>query len=98
MEKTTIKKTRNDGVINVGKKPNMAYVTACILQLSSGVKKLTIQSRGHSISKAVDVAEILRNRFRKDVKIKNIKIGTQEMETEDKNKINISTIAIELTV
>jgi len=52
--------------------------------------------RGKSISRAVDVTEIVKNRFLGDVKIKNIDIGTEEREVEGGNKINVSTIDINL--
>lgn len=74
----------------------MAYVLGVITQFSGGRSEVHIKARGKAISRAVDVAEIVRRRFVNDVDIKNIEIGTEERELEDKTKINVSTIAITL--
>lgn len=83
-----------DNVILIGKKPVMAYVLAAITQFSNGQKEIHIKARGRAISRAVDVAEIVRRKFLKDVSIKGIDIGTQELEVEGKGKLNVSTMAI----
>lgn len=83
-------------VVNVGKKPSMSYVLAVITQFNNGQPEVVIRARGRTISKAVDVAEIVRKRFVKDVKIKSISIDTEEKEVPEKGKINISTISITL--
>lgn len=85
-----------DNVIFVGRKPSMAYVLGVITQFSDGKPEVHIKARGKSISRAVDVTEIVRRRFMNDVKIKNIEIGTEERELEDKTKVNVSTITITL--
>ena len=87
----------NDNVIFVGRKPTMSYVLAVITQFSDGVKEVHIKARGRSISRAVDVAEVVKNKFLSDVKIKNIEIGTEEREVEGGNKINVSTLSIVLS-
>ena len=83
-----------DNIIYVGRKPSMAYVLGVITQFSDGQKEVLIKARGRAISRAVDVAEIVRKRFVSDVQIKNIEIGTEERELEDKSKLNVSTITI----
>lgn len=91
------KRTRAaDNVVFVGRKPTMSYVLAVITQFSGGLKEVHIKARGRSISRAVDVAEIVRNRFLEDVKVKTIEIGTEEREVEEGNKINVSTVDIHL--
>jgi len=84
----------NDNVIFVGRKPSMAYVLGVITQFSDGRPEVHIRARGKAISRAVDVAEIVRRRFVSDLQIKSIDIGTEERELEDKTKINVSTIDI----
>jgi DNA-binding protein len=75
----------------------MAYVLGVITQFNNGQEEVHIKARGKSISKAVDVTEIVRRRFLSDVKIKNIELGTEEKELpENKGKINVSTISITL--
>ena len=90
----------NSDVIFVGNKPPMSYVLAIITAFSSGnAKEITLKARGQAITTAVDVAEIARNRFMKDLKVSNITIGTAEMpprEGENKSRM-VSTIEITLT-
>lgn len=94
-EQKTQKRTRmDDNVIFVGQKPTMSYVLAVITQFTSGVKEVNIKSRGRAISRAVDVAEVVKNKFMNDLKVKNIEIGTEEREVEGGNKINVSTMNI----
>ncbi|MDI6825850.1 MAG: DNA-binding protein Alba [Candidatus Aenigmarchaeota archaeon] len=85
-----------DNVVFVGRKPTMSYVLAVITQFTEGLKEVHIKARGRSISRAVDVAEIVRNRFLGDAKVNSINIGTEEREVEEGNKINVSTIDIKL--
>ncbi len=89
-------KRTDDNIVYVGQKPTMSYVLAVITQFSGGLKEVHLKARGRSISRAVDVSEIVRNRFLRDVKIKSIETGTEEMVVEDGNKINVSTIDINL--
>jgi len=84
----------DDNVIFVGRKPSMAYVLGVITQFSDNRSEVHIKARGKAISRAVDVAEIVRRRFIEGLKIKNIEIGTEERELDDKTKINVSTIDI----
>lgn len=85
-----------DNVIFVGKKPAMSYVLAVITQFTNGANEVHLKARGRTISRAVDVAEIVKNRFLADVKVRNIEIGTEEREVEEGNKINVSTMDIVL--
>ncbi len=86
----------DDNVIYVGKKGIMNYVMAAITQINKGEKEIHVKARGRSISKAVDVVELLRNRFEPDIKVENIEIGTEEVEADEGGKINVSTIDIVL--
>jgi DNA-binding protein len=87
-------KTERNGVF-IGTKPVMSYVLAAITQLNMGVGDVTLKARGKAISRAVDVAEIVRNRFVKDLKVKSIGIGTEELQVEG-GTINVSSIEIVL--
>ena len=92
--------TQNSDVIFVGNKPPMSYVLAIITSLSSGtLQEVTLKARGQAITTAVDVAEIARNRFIKDLKVASIAIGTAEMpprEGESKSRM-VSTMEITLS-
>lgn len=83
-----------ENVILVGKKPVMNYVLATLTQLNEGAKEVTVKARGKAISRAVDVVEIVRNRFVPGLKLKSIKIDTEELESQDGKKVNVSTIEI----
>ena len=92
---------RSDGsipenVVLVGKKPPMNYVLAVVTQFNNGVRSVKIRARGNSISRAVDVAEISRNRFVTDAKVNNIAIGSEEIANEDGTKSKVSSIEITL--
>ena len=78
----------------IGTKEVMKYVQAVIVKYNNGAKTITIKARGRSISKAVDVAVVVRNKFLSNMDVKNIRIGTQQMETG----IRLSTIEIELSL
>jgi DNA-binding protein Alba len=91
---------KQQDVIFVGNKPPMSYVLAIITALSSGnIKQITLKARGQAITTAVDVAEITRSRFLKELSVKSIAIGTVEMpprEGENKARM-VSTIEIALS-
>jgi len=91
--------SRDPGTIFIGKKPPMSYVMAIITSVSAGnVKEITLKARGQAITTAVDVAEIARNRFIKDLKITKVAIGTEELpprEGENKPRM-VSTMEITL--
>ncbi len=61
--------------ILIGKKPIMAYATAVMMHYNTGAKKLTLKARGRAISTAVDVAEVVNNRFFQGGLAKNVHLG-----------------------
>ena len=83
-------------VVFVGKKPAMSYVLACVTQFNDGRGEVILKARGRAISHAVDVAEIVKNKFIKDIEIKNVSIGTEQVQTEQGEKLNVSSIGIVL--
>ncbi len=83
-------------VVYVGNKPVMNYVFVALIMFNEGAKEVTIKARGKAISKAVSVAEVVRKRFLPDVTVKSIKTGTEELESEQGRKVNVSTIEIVL--
>lgn len=85
-----------DNIIRVANKPAMNYVVAVVTQANSGAKEVVIKARGNAISRAVDVVEIVRNRFIKEMQIKDIKIGTEQVQRENGTTMNVSAIEITL--
>jgi len=97
-EEKTQKKADKDNSIFVGNKPPMNYVLAIITQFQNGANNVVVKARGRAISRAVDVVEIVRNKFMKEnLKISNIEIGTEELKGQDGAKLNVSTISISLS-
>ncbi len=87
----------DENVIYVGKKPFMNYVTGAVMQFNSGADEVVVKARGKWISRAVDVAEVVRKRFVEDAELDNIDIGSEEFEGDDGEDVRISSIEITLT-
>ena len=87
-----------DNTVYIGKKASMNYVLAVVTQFNSGASDVTIKARGRAISKAVDVAEIVKNRFIKSASIDDIQVGTENIQDEDREDgINVSWIEISMS-
>jgi DNA-binding protein len=105
IEPTEKMETRSEAVrmsesnaVLIGNKPVMNYVLACITLFHGGAKEVNVKARGRSISRAVDVVEVVRRRFLPDVKISRVGIGTQQMAPREEggSPSNVSTIEISL--
>jgi len=74
----------------------MSYVLAVITHFNSPeVKDVTLKARGKAITTTIDVVEIVRRKFLKELKTNKITIGTEELQREDGMR-NVSTIEIVL--
>ena len=87
----------DDNTIFVGNKPVMSYVLATVMQFNNKAQEVKIKARGRTISKAVDVAEIVKNRFVDGSKVSDIKISTERLSGE-RGETNVSTIEIVMNV
>ena len=87
-------KMTDENTVYVGKKPTMNYVLAVVTQFNSGTSDIVIKARGKSISRAVDVAEIVKHRFVPTASVTDIKIDTEALNTEEGNTVNVSSIEI----
>ena len=94
----TEKERSDENTVYVGSKPPMSYVLAVVTQFNGGSDEVVIKARGRAISRAVDTAEITRNRFVTNAKIKDIKIGTESITNEEGRNSNVSSIEISLTI
>ena len=83
-----------NNTIFVGSKPVMNYVLAVVTQFNEGSDCVVLRARGKAISRAVDAAEIVRNRFVPDSTVKDIHISTEEIENFNNEKTNVSIIEI----
>ena len=88
--------SKDSNTIYVGTKPAMSYVLAVITHFNSPeVKDVTLKARRRAITTTIDVVEIVRRKFLKELKTNKITIGTEEMQREDGTR-NVSTIEINL--
>ena len=81
-------------MVRIGKKPIMNYVVACMTLLNTGVADVMVRGRGQSITKAVEVVEMLRRAFMKNIRIHSVDIGTEEVKREDGSTTSLSMIEI----
>ena len=80
--------------IFIGKKPLMTYVTATLVQLANE-PIVIIKARGKSITRAVDVAQIIVKRMDTlGYKIGPVKIGSEMVQSQDGKTRNVSTIEV----
>jgi len=64
--------------------------------MNQGAKEVQIKARGRAISRAVDVAEIVKNKFVMESKINKIDISTEEIKTDEGTPLKVSAIEITL--
>ena len=95
----TKSKAKPENTIFVGNKPAMTYCLAVITCFNeNNAKEVKICARGRAISSAVDVAELTRNRFLPDLKVKKITTSTEKVvRREGGGEANVSAIEIILS-
>ena len=86
----------DDNTVYVGSKPAMSYVLAVVTQFSEGQEEVHVKARGKAISRAVDVAEMVKRKFVEDAEVDDISIGTDEIDTDEGDKLDVSSIQIDL--
>ena len=90
----------DENVVFIGDKPFMNYVTGVVMQFAKQDRKeVIIKARGKFISRAVDVAEVVSKKFlhQDNVRVKDIKIDSEELENKEGKKVNVSIIEITLS-
>jgi DNA-binding protein len=85
-----------DNIVYIGNKPVMNYVLAVVTQMNGGTSEVILKARGRAISRAVDVAEIVRNRFIPEAELGTIDISTEEVSSMEGSSSNVSAIEIQL--
>jgi DNA-binding protein len=84
-------------VVYIGRKPVMSYVLAVITHFNRpDAKDVVIKARGMAITTAVDVAEVTRRRFMKDLTVDKIEIGTEDLTDENGRTRGVSFMEIHL--
>ena len=90
---------KDENVVYISDKPFMNYVTGVVMQFTTkNSKEVVVKARGKFISRAVDVAEVVKKKFLKEqnLKTKDIKIDSEEFTNKEGKKVNVSTIEITL--
>lgn len=85
-----------ENTVFIGKKGTMAYVLAVVTQMNAGANEVFIKARGQAISRAVDVAEIVKNKFVTGITIDKISISTEDIITQEGATLKVSAIEIVL--
>ena len=81
----------------IGPRPTMSYVFEVVAQLHSGAGPVVVKARGLAIAKAVDVVEVVRNKFLTgEVLVGAIRIETERLTNRSGRDTNVSSIAIPL--
>ena len=77
----------------------MTYAFEVVGQLNSGVNEVLVKARGRAISRAVDVAEVVRRHrlMEGTVAISSVGIGTERLTNREGKDLNVSFIQITLT-
>ena len=83
--------TKDGSVVFVGSKPFINYITS-VQFIAQSKPEVIIKARGKFITKAVDIAEIVKRRH--NMSIKNIHINSEEFKNKEDRKVNVSTIEI----
>lgn len=84
-------------LVRIGKKPIMNYVTACVTLFNSGNGDVMVRARGQAIEKAIDTVQMLKRGFLKNVVIKKINLGSEDVTRFNGTRGNISIIEIILS-
>ena len=93
----SVRQRTSSNEIFIGKKPLMTYVTATLVQLANESTVL-IKARGKSITRAVDVAQIIVKRMDTlGYKIGPIKLGSETVQSDDGKVRNVSTIEVPIS-
>ncbi len=89
---------KDDHTVFIGAKPFMNYVTGVVMQFTTqGANEVFVKARGKFITRAVDVSEVACKRFLEGrIKIKDIKVDSEEFKNKEGRDVRVSTIDITL--
>jgi len=75
----------------------MNYVLATLTCLNKSPVVILKGARGAAISFAVDVAQVTIHRFAPDLRVADIRLGTEQLPSQEGGARNVSSIEIKLT-
>ena len=89
---------KTDNSFFIGEKPLMNYVTAAVMHFSSKKPaEIVLKARGKHISRAVDVSQVILNRFLKEqAELKDVRLNSEEFTNRENKKVRVSTIEISI--
>lgn len=87
----------DDNTVYVGSKPAMSYVLAVVTQFNEEHDTVHVKARGKAISRAVDVAEMVKGKFVEEAEVEDITIDTDQIDTDEGGELDVSSIQIDLT-
>jgi DNA-binding protein len=86
---------RTDLVV-VGRKPVMRYALAVLTSFNKGSTEVVVRGRGRAVAKCVDVVNTLRRSFYRDLKVEDVRLGTDQLQLGDRT-VNVSFIEIRIS-
>jgi DNA-binding protein len=89
-------KSEERNLVIIGLKSILNYVVACMTLFNEGASSVRVRARGRHISKTIDVVEMLRRVFLKDLLVEKILLGTEAHTSPDGKEVSVSTIEIRL--
>ena len=89
---------KTDNSFFIGEKPLMNYVTAAVMHFTSKkAEEITLKARGRFMNTAIDISQVIINRFLKDqAEINNVKLGSEEFKNKEGKQVRVSTIEINI--
>jgi DNA-binding protein len=90
-----LSKKRTDLII-VGRKPVLRYALAVLTSFNRGSTEVVVRGRGRAVTKCVDVVNTLRRSFYKDLKVEDVRLGTEQLQLGDRT-VNVSFIEIRIS-
>ena len=95
-EKEQNERKPQNGIVYIGNKPFMNYVTSCVMQFTnSGQDTVTIKCRGKFISKGCDVSQVASKRFLKgQIEIIDIKMDSEQFQNKEGKDVRVTCMDI----
>lgn len=89
---------QKDNIVRIGIKPIVSYLLAIQTIASEQKTDIIIQAKGKTMNRAIDIAQISKNKF--NYQIKKIETGTEQIEITQENgeKRNINLSNINITI
>ncbi len=88
---------RQQKMVIVGtSKPVLNYVTACITIFNSGARRVRIRARGKAINVAVEVVQLLRSRFIRDIVIVAASVDRDVVAGRDGRAFSVPVLELDL--